>query len=90
MGLCPQYSHIGQGCTEVFVDVGFEHRVEMLELDVSNQRDDKDLPEEQKGGDGQSCTAAAELRLSVHSLCLARSQVVLGRSFSSRSATDNG
>lgn len=42
---CHQHSHIGQGGTEVFVDVGLQHSIEMLELDVPDQRNDKDLPE---------------------------------------------
>lgn len=31
------YSHVGQGGTEVLVNVGFQDGVKMLELDVSDQ-----------------------------------------------------
>ena len=38
------YSHIGQSGAEVLVNVGLENRVEMLELDVSYQWNNKHLP----------------------------------------------
>lgn len=47
--LWDQYSHVGQGCTEVFVNISLKHSVEMLELDVSNQRNNKYLPKNPEG-----------------------------------------
>lgn len=43
-----QYSHVGQGGTEVFVDISLQNCIEMLELDVSNQRNNKYLPKKSK------------------------------------------
>ena len=38
-----RYAHVGQRGAEVLVDVGLQHRVKVLELDVPDQRDDKNL-----------------------------------------------
>lgn len=47
-GLPESYSHVGQGGTEVLVNVGFQDGVKMLELDVSDQWDNKHLPREEQ------------------------------------------
>lgn len=36
-------SHVGQGGAEVLVDVGFQDRIEVLELDVTDESDDENL-----------------------------------------------
>lgn len=38
-----KYGHVGQRGAEVLVDVCFQNRVEVLELDVTNKSDDKNL-----------------------------------------------
>lgn len=38
-----KYGHVGQRGAEVLVDVRFQNRVEVLELDVTNKSDDKNL-----------------------------------------------
>lgn len=57
------YLHICQGGTEVLVNISFKYSVEMLELDVSNQRNNKYLPKIQKETDVESSTTSNSLTI---------------------------
>ena len=43
-------SHVSQSGAEVLVDVGFQDRVEVLEFDVANESDYKNLVTNKTGG----------------------------------------